>query len=85
MHLSCRAVDNVGKFGPYDRQGREIKYETPVIAYTSSVREDVCIGTFNTSRGKDCIDWGSAIPEGGGDMISSTLEALVTEHEVWLG
>ncbi len=47
--------------------------------------EDVCIGTFNTSRGKDCIDRGSTIPEGGGDMNANTLEALFTEHEVWLG
>ena len=68
MQLSCGATDNVGKFGSYDRQGGEIKNETPVIANTSSVREDACIGTFNTSRGKDYINQGSAIPEGGGDM-----------------
>jgi hypothetical protein len=84
MQLSCGAMDDVGKFGSYDRQGYEIKNETPAIANTSSVMEDVCIGTFNTSRGKDCIDWGSAIPDGGGDMNASRLKALFIEHEVWL-
>jgi hypothetical protein len=71
-------MDNVGKFGSYNRQGHEIKNEMPVIANTSSMRENVCIGTFNTSHGKDCIDRGSAIPEGGGEMNASTLEALFT-------
>ncbi len=69
----------------YDRQGREIKNETPVIFHTSSAREDVCIGTFNTSCGKDCIDQGSAISEDGGDMNASTVEVLFTEHDFWLG
>ncbi len=68
-------MDNVGKFGSYDSQGCEIKNETPVIAHTSSVREDVWTGTFNTSCGKDCINQGRAIPEGGGNMNASTLEA----------
>ncbi len=83
--LSCGAMDNAGKFGLYDRRGLKIKNGTPVIAQTSSVREDVCIGTFNTSHGKKCIDRGSAIPEGGWDMNTITLEALFTGHEVWLG
>ncbi len=77
MQLSCRAADNVGKFGPYDRQGREIKYETPVIAHTSSMREDVCIGTFDTSHGKDCIDHGSDISEGGGIWIPVYSKGIV--------
>jgi hypothetical protein len=84
MQLSCGATDDVGKFGSYDRRGRKIKNETPVISQAPSVREDVCICTFNTSHGKDCLDWGSAILEGGRDMNASTLEALFTEHEVWL-
>jgi hypothetical protein len=71
--------------GSYDRQGGEIKNETHLIAHTSSVREDVCIGKFNTSHSKDWFDWGSAIPEGGRDMNAGALEALFTEHEVWLG
>jgi hypothetical protein len=41
MQLSCGAIDNVGKFGSYDRGGHEIKNETPVIANISFVREDV--------------------------------------------
>jgi hypothetical protein len=85
MQLSCGAAAYVRKFGSYDRPGCELKYETPVIAHTSSVREDVCIGTFDTSRGKYCINHGSTIPEGGWGMFSSTLEALFTEHEVWVG
>jgi hypothetical protein len=85
MQLSCGATDNVGKFGFYDRQGHEIKNETPVIDNTFSVREDVCIGTFNTSHGKDCINWDSAIPEGGGNVNANTLEELFAELEVWLG
>ncbi len=59
MQLSSGAAENVERLGSYDRQGREIKYETPVTPHTSSVREDICIGTFNTSHGKfgkDCID-----------------------------
>ncbi len=49
------------------------------------MREDVCIGTFKTSHGKDCINQVSAIPEGEGELNASTLEALFTEHVVWLG
>ena len=85
MQLSCKATNNFGKFGSYNRRGCEVKNETPVIANTFSMRVDVCIGKFNISCGKDCIDQGSAISEGGGDMNASTLEALFTEHKVWLG
>ncbi len=85
MQLSCGAAGNVGKFSSNDRRGHEIKYETPVIAHTSSAREDVCISTFDTSHGKDYIDQGSAVPEDGGDIYASILEALLTEYEVWLG
>ncbi len=51
------------------QQGCEIKNLNTYDCHTSSVREDVCIGTFNTSHCKDCIDWGSAIPESGGIWI----------------
>jgi hypothetical protein len=48
------------------------------------MREDVCIDTFNTGRGKDCINWDGAVSENEVDMIAGALETLFAEHEVCL-
>jgi len=55
-----------------------------MIAYSSFVREDVCVDTLDASSGEDCIDRDGTVPEGWGDMDASALEALLADHQIRL-
>jgi len=73
-----------GKFSSNDRKRCEIEYETPMITYSTFVREDVCVYAFNASSGKDRVDRDGAVSECWGDMNASALEALLAHHQIRL-
>ncbi len=55
-----------------------------MIAYSSFVREDVCVNAFDASSGKNRVDRDGTVSEGWGDMDASALEALLAHHQILL-